>query len=160
MAKKSKKYPGEKDESAFVRVASRAVREAREDNRGELGQPIALNVTVQERDTILAALRLWQCDSTHIADTDGSIADIATEHGDALTVKRVDKLCERINGGGSQKSSAILVTVSGGVADYVPETVPAGITVEIIDFDNLNDDPTFTLAQLSPVARRYAKANR
>ena len=60
----------------------------------------------------------------------------------------------------SQQSSPILVTVSGGVAEVVPETVPAGLTVEIIDFDSLKDDPKRELAKLSPVARRYATANR
>ena len=42
MAKKRKKFPGESDSNVFARVASKAVREAREDNQGELGQPIAL----------------------------------------------------------------------------------------------------------------------
>lgn len=60
----------------------------------------------------------------------------------------------------SQQSSPILVTVSGGVAEVVTETVPDGIAVEIIDFDNLKNDPNHELAKLSPVARRYAKANR
>ena len=76
------------------------------------------NVTAQERDTILAALRLWQCDSAHIADVDGSLADIAAEHGDALTDKDVDGLCERINAG-DPKSSPVFIEVSGGVVSSV-----------------------------------------
>ncbi|HVB58840.1 MAG TPA: hypothetical protein VNE63_20740 [Candidatus Acidoferrales bacterium] len=36
---------------------------------------IALKVTPREFDTILAALRLWQTDSAHIADGSGSLAE-------------------------------------------------------------------------------------
>ena len=51
----------------------------------------------RDLDTILAALRLWQHDSSHIADGDGALADIASEHGDPLTNDEIDALCERIN---------------------------------------------------------------
>ena len=33
----------------------------------------------------------------------------------------------------------IFVTVTGGVAEVCEDTVPAGYTVEIIDFDNIED---------------------
>jgi hypothetical protein len=35
----------------------------------------------------------------------------------------------------------IFVTVQGGVAEVCEETVPAGIVVEILDFDNFDADP-------------------
>ena len=61
----------------------------------------------------------------------------------------------------SQQSSPILVTVSGGVAEVVPETVPAGIAVEIIDYDNLKDGGATELAKLSKTARAFvAKEKR
>jgi predicted DNA binding CopG/RHH family protein len=52
----------------------------------------------------------------------------------------------------------ILVVVRGGVAYVVEETVPKGIAVEIIDFDNLQDtqdlnDPT--TPEFSKIARNY-----
>jgi hypothetical protein len=52
----------------------------------------------------------------------------------------------------------ILVVVRGGVAYVVEETVPIGIAVEIIDFDNLQDvadlnDPT--TPEFSKTARDY-----
>jgi hypothetical protein len=52
----------------------------------------------------------------------------------------------------------ILVVVRGGVAYVVEETVPTGIEVEIIDFDNLQEvehlnDPT--ALEFSKTARDY-----
>ncbi len=49
----------------------------------------------------------------------------------------------------------ILVTVSGGVAEVVEETVPKGMTVEIIDFDNLRDEGDWTPPKLSKTAMDY-----
>lgn len=54
----------------------------------------------------------------------------------------------------------ILVVVRGGVAYVVEETVPEGIAVEIIDFDNLQEvedlnDPT--TPEFSKIARNYIK---
>jgi len=49
---------------------------------------------------------------------------------------------------------AIFVTVSGGVAYVCEDTVPAGIRVEIIDFDNL-DESKDDYARLSGEALRY-----
>jgi len=51
----------------------------------------------REVDVILAALRLWQHDSAHIADGDGELIGMASEHGESLTNDEIDKLCERIN---------------------------------------------------------------
>ena len=54
-------------------------------------------ITRRELDAILAGLRLSQCGSAWIADGDGSIIAIASEHGDALTNEEIDALCERLN---------------------------------------------------------------
>lgn len=48
----------------------------------------------------------------------------------------------------------IFVTVSGGVAYVCEDTVPAGIRVEIIDFDNLGDSAE-EYAVLTPEAQAY-----
>lgn len=58
---------------------------------------ITFTVTAREFDTIVAALRLWQQDSAHIADQDGMLADISEEHGDALSKQEIDNLIERVN---------------------------------------------------------------
>ncbi len=50
----------------------------------------------------------------------------------------------------------IFVTVSGGVAYVCEDTVPPGITVEIIDFDNLKESVD-EYARLSAEARAYVK---
>jgi spore coat polysaccharide biosynthesis protein SpsF (cytidylyltransferase family) len=52
----------------------------------------------------------------------------------------------------------IFITVSGGVAYVCEDTVPAGIQVEIIDFDNLNDCPD-EYGRLSPEARAYVETH-
>ena len=51
----------------------------------------------------------------------------------------------------------ILVTVSGGVAEVVEETVPKGMTVEIIDFDNLRDEGDWPPPKLSKAAMDYVE---
>lgn len=48
----------------------------------------------------------------------------------------------------------IFVTVSGGVAYVCEDTVPSGMAVEIVDFDNLRESPA-ELERLSPEARAY-----
>jgi hypothetical protein len=53
----------------------------------------------------------------------------------------------------------IFVVVRGGVAEVVESTVPAGVEVEIIDFDNFAEAPEETLAYLSHDARVWAVAN-
>ena len=49
----------------------------------------------------------------------------------------------------------IIVVVKGGVAYVDEETVPGGITVEVIDFDNLEDLNDPTTPKLSRKARKY-----
>jgi len=51
----------------------------------------------------------------------------------------------------------ILVTVSGGVAEVVEETVPKGMTVEIIDFDNLRDEGDWAPPKLSKAAMNFVE---
>lgn len=57
-------------------------------------------LTDRERDTIIAALRMWQADVTDgMTKNDGipvDFADIALEHGNALTSKEIDALIERL----------------------------------------------------------------
>jgi spore coat polysaccharide biosynthesis protein SpsF (cytidylyltransferase family) len=48
----------------------------------------------------------------------------------------------------------IFVSVSGGVAYVCDDTVPAGVAVEILDFDNLRELPQ-DANKLSPEARAY-----
>jgi len=49
----------------------------------------------------------------------------------------------------------IFVSVQGGVAEVCEETVPAGIVVEILDFDNFAADPERELSLWSPELREY-----
>lgn len=62
----------------------------------------------------------------------------------------------------------IFVTVSGGVAEVVPSSIPSvkalksmkdgeRLEVEIIDFDNLKADRARTLKQLSSGGRRFVR---
>ncbi len=48
----------------------------------------------------------------------------------------------------------VFVTVSGGVAYICEDTVPPGIRVEILDFDNLAESPA-DYARLSAGAQAY-----
>ena len=52
-------------------------------------------------------------------------------------------------------SQVILITVHGGVAEVVEETVPKGFAAEIIDWDNLEADPQEEFYRLGPEARAY-----
>jgi hypothetical protein len=45
----------------------------------------------------------------------------------------------------------IFVTVYGGCAQVIEDTVPEGFEVEVIDFDNIDEDDNFP----SPEAREY-----
>jgi hypothetical protein len=58
---------------------------------------LKIGITERELATILAALRLWQQDTAHIVDGDGSLIAIAEEAGDPLTNQEIDELCERMN---------------------------------------------------------------
>jgi len=49
----------------------------------------------------------------------------------------------------------IFVAVQGGVAEVCEETVPAGIVVEILDFDNFAANPEGELSSWSPELREY-----
>jgi hypothetical protein len=51
----------------------------------------------------------------------------------------------------------ILVVVSGGVAEVVDKTVPTGVSVEIIDFDNLQDLSGPIVPTFSRAAQKYIK---
>ena len=53
----------------------------------------------------------------------------------------------------------VFVTVQGGVAEICEETVPPGIVVEILDFDNFAGDPEGELSRWSPELRGYWLAN-
>jgi hypothetical protein len=53
----------------------------------------------------------------------------------------------------------IFVSVQGGVAEVCEETVPSGIVVEILDFDNFAGDPEGELSKWSPELREYWLAN-
>ena len=53
----------------------------------------------------------------------------------------------------------IFVTVQGGVAEVCEETVPPGIVVEILDFDNFAGDLEGELSRWSPELREYWRTN-
>jgi hypothetical protein len=53
----------------------------------------------------------------------------------------------------------VFVTVQGGVAEVCEDTVPAGIVVEILDFDNFAGDPEGELFKWSADLREYWLAN-
>ena len=53
----------------------------------------------------------------------------------------------------------IFVTVQGGVAEVCEDTAPAGVLVEILDFDNFAVDPDRELSMWSPELRAYWLAN-
>jgi hypothetical protein len=61
------------------------------------GGVMHVQVTVREWDTIIAALRLWQKPQAHIADEDGMLADLAEEHGEALSDQDIDAMIYRLN---------------------------------------------------------------
>lgn len=60
-------------------------------------------ISDREFDTIVAALRYWQSEVTDdMTETEGipiDFADIALEHGDALTSKEIDSLVFKLNEG-------------------------------------------------------------
>ena len=53
----------------------------------------------------------------------------------------------------------IFVTVQGGVAEVCEDTVPAGVVVEVLDFDNLEADPVEEMSYWSPELRQYWHRN-
>ena len=52
----------------------------------------------------------------------------------------------------------VFITVSGGVAYVCEDTVPTGVRVEIIDFDNLNESAE-EYAWLSAEAQAYVRTH-
>lgn len=53
----------------------------------------------------------------------------------------------------------IFVTVQGGVAEVCEDTLPPGVIVEILDFDNLEGDEETEMSHWSPELREYWKTN-
>ena len=53
----------------------------------------------------------------------------------------------------------IFITVQGGVAEICEDTVPAGVVVEVLDFDNLEADPVEEMSYWSPELHRYWHRN-
>ena len=60
---------------------------------------------------------------------------------------------------GREMEHKIFVSVQGGVAEVCEETVPAGIVVEILDFDNFAANPERELSLWSPELREYWAKN-
>jgi hypothetical protein len=60
-----------------------------------------MELTKRQRDTVIAALRYWQAEVTdEMTETEGipiDFADIALEHGNALTSEEIDKLVYKFN---------------------------------------------------------------
>ena len=53
----------------------------------------------------------------------------------------------------------IFITVQGGVAEVCEDTVPSGVVVEVLDFDNLEADPVEEMSCWSPELRQYWERN-
>lgn len=53
----------------------------------------------------------------------------------------------------------VFVTVQGGVAEVCEDSVPPGIVVEILDFDNFAANPEQEVLSWSPELRDYWLAN-
>jgi len=53
----------------------------------------------------------------------------------------------------------IFVTVQGGVAEVCEDTLPSGVVVEILDFDNFHANPERELSLWSPELREYWAKN-
>ena len=53
----------------------------------------------------------------------------------------------------------IFITLQGGVAKVCEDTVPSGIVVEVLDFDNLEADPVEEMSCWSPELRQYWERN-
>lgn len=96
----------------------------------------------RERDTVIAALRLWQKTNRdpYFYDSllDG-LQDIATDGGthDALDANEIDILIEdKINGAKDEtaKTVDIIVEVEGGIVENV-NNIPAGCRVVVRDAD-------------------------
>ncbi len=80
----------------------------------------------RERDTILAALRLWQRTHPHPDD----LMTIADEHAARLTADEIDELCDRIN---RDDQPLVVLHLDGGLIDDINATTP--LEVIILDYD-------------------------
>ena len=82
---------------------------------------ITLKVSAREYDTMLAALRFWQAEVTdNMTETEGipiDFADIALEHGDALTSNQIDAFIERMQFYSPSPKSKVIAT--GDLRDYL-----------------------------------------
>lgn len=65
-----------------------------------------INVNPRQRDTILAALRLFQ---THAPSISDHLREIAEENGPHLADDEIDTLCEGLNGGDLAFSNPVVV---------------------------------------------------
>jgi hypothetical protein len=53
----------------------------------------------------------------------------------------------------------IVVTVQGGVAEVCEDTLPPGVVLAILDFDNMEADEESEMSHWSPELREYWKRN-
>ena len=53
----------------------------------------------------------------------------------------------------------IFITVQGGVAEVCEDTVPSGVVVAVLDFDNLEADPVEEMSYWAPNLRQYWQRN-
>jgi hypothetical protein len=118
---------------------------------------------------MLAALRLWQKDSAHIADGDGALADIAQKHGEALSNEDMDALILRLNCSPSpvlDEAETPVIVVEGGMVQsvFVPDSEDSKrcipVMYSLIDYDALRDgmadsDVVEEFNSFSPALKRY-----
>ena len=134
---------------------------------------IVVELDSSELATVLAALRHWQQDRHHIKSIgmagleslECGQWDIASEHGEPLSIVQIDDLCERLNC--AQVPEVPVIVIEGGVVQNV--FVPTGdnrhpckgIDYSLIDYDNLRDagmsDEDFvdTWVSFSPALKKY-----
>ena len=88
----------------------------------------------RELATILGALRYVQNRVANWQNAEG-IYDVATNCGTLRPLEgaEIDALCEKLNA----PPPRVIVEVTGGVAEVTDN--PGGVTVDIIDHDNLDD---------------------
>ena len=109
-----------------------------------------MQLTNLERDTILAALRVYQSFVLHdyqeaLTDFDPNLAEIATNGGEhePLTRDEVGKLCEKLNFLESEYKPTLLISVSGGLVDGVTSDCPEffdGVHIQLADYDVSDDE--------------------
>lgn len=119
-----------------------------------------IDINQEQLNTILAALRFYQESGMgEPANRPQHINDIAT-YGDqdgSLNDEGIDQLCEHLNCNYTEpKLPRVLITVSGGVADYVCDE---GVAVEMFDWDNYNaeEDDSKHLLAVMPSFRDLAE---